>query len=132
MGAYIVSDKSTYKVAANAVINLRDQVSVNATGYAVAAPAPAVGVTGIVLGSSIEIVNNTGGADGDKTVTVEHSVGEKGFLYPPGALTIADIGKTVYVGANAQTVTTTATNAVKSGTLQGFEEDGRARVVFTL
>lgn len=132
MGAFVTSDKSTYKVAANADIKARDQISINATGYAVPAPAPNVGVTGMVMGSAIEDVSNVGGADGDKTVTVEHSIGERAFLFPAGALTIADIGKTVYVGANPKSVTTTATNAVKSGTLQGIEDDGRARVVFTL
>lgn len=62
MGSYVISNKSTYPVAAGAVITDRDQVSMNANGFAVAAPAPAVGVTGIVLGSSIENVDNSVGS----------------------------------------------------------------------
>lgn len=133
MGRYIKSNQSRYPVAANAVFAVGDQVSINATGFAVPAPAPSPGVTGTVMGSAIAIVNNTGGADGAKTIDVDHSCGgEKAFLFPGGALTIADVGKAVYVGATPQSVTTTATNAVRSGTLQGIEDDGRARVIFTL
>ncbi|MDB4946226.1 MAG: hypothetical protein JWP97_5760 [Labilithrix sp.] len=130
MGAYIDSNKSRYPVAANAVISARDTVYINPTGYATAAPAPSAGIVGSVMGSSIEDVNNTGGADGDRFVIVEHSLGERSFLFPGGALTIADVGKDVYIGATPKTITTTATNAVKAGRLQGIEEaDGRARVI---
>lgn len=129
MGWYVWSNKSKYPVAANAVITARDTITINASGYAVPSPAPAAGVTGTVMGSSIEDVNNTGGADGDKSVTVEHSMGEFAFLFPGGALTIADVGKDVFIGANPKAITTTATNAVKAGRLQGIEDDGRARVI---
>jgi hypothetical protein len=132
MGSYVISDKSRYPVAANAVITARDQISINATGYAVPAPAPSPGVTGTVMGSAIAAVNNTGGADGAVFVTVEHSRGERAFLFAAGALTIADVGKAVYVGANAKAVSTTSTNAVRSGTLLGIEDDGRARVLFPI
>lgn len=66
-------------------------------------------------------------------MTVEHSLGgEKAFLLAGPDLTTADISKPVYVGATPKTVSTTSTNAVLSGILQGIETDGRARVVFTL
>ena len=132
MGRLIESTQSRYKVAAGANIVVGDQISINATGFAVPAPAPNTGVTGTVVGSANMNVNNTSGADGDRSVDVDHSCGYQAFLFPAGALTAADIGKTVYVGANPQSVSTTATNAVKSGTLQGIEDDGRARVIFTL
>jgi hypothetical protein len=129
MGAYIKSNKSKYPVAAGAKISARDLVSIDDTGYAVAAPAPAPGVTGTVMGSSIEDVDNTAGADGDLYVTVEHSLGETAFLFAAGTVTIADVGKDVYIGATAKTITTTSTNAVKAGKLQGVEDDGRLRVI---
>lgn len=132
MGAYIDSDKSTYKVAAGVVIKARDLIVISATGYAGPGIAPAVGQgTLFVAGSSIEDVDNTSGADGDRTVTVEHSRGERAFLFAPAALTIADIGKPVYV-LTAKTLTVTATNAATAGKLQGIEDDGRARVILPL
>lgn len=132
MGAYIESDKTTYKVAAGASIKARDQISINATGYAVPAPAPNTGVTGTVMGSAISDVDNSAGADGAAEVTVEHSQGRRTFMFAAGSLTIADVGKAVYVGANAKALSTTATNAVRSGTLVAIEDDGRARVLFTI
>lgn len=132
MGAFIQSDKSTYKVAAGAVIKARDLVVINATGFAVPGAAPAVGLGSLfVAGSAIADVDNTGGADGDKLVTVEHSLGERAFLFQPAALTIADIGKTVFV-LTRNTLTTASTNASTAGKLQGVEDDGRVRVILPL
>lgn len=132
MGSYYKSRQSRYPVAAGVTIEERDQVSINASGYAVPAPAPASGVTGVVVGSAVSRVVNTGGADGDKFVTVDHSLGDTAFFFAHVGLTNADCGKAVYVGATPKTVSTTATNAVRSGTLQGIDDDGRARVIFTL
>lgn len=132
MGAYVISDKSTYKVAASAVIKARDTVYISATGFAAAGAVPTSGLAGLlVVGSAIEDVNNTGGSDGDKTVTVEHSMGERAFLFAPASLTAADIGKTIYV-LTSKTFTTTSTNAITAGKLQGIEDDGRVRVLFPL
>lgn len=131
MGVNIISDKSTYKVASGVSIKARDMIYINATGYAAPGTAPAASLVGTVVGSAIADVDNSSGADGDKSVTVEHSLGEKAFLFAPASLTIADIAKTVYV-LTAKTLTTTATNAIKAGTLQGIEDDGRARVIFPL
>lgn len=129
MGAYVKTTMNKYPVAAGAVISARDLVSINSSGFAVAAPAPNTGVTGTVMGSAIADVNNTGGSDGDAEVIVEHSLGETAFKFPAGALTIADVGKDVYVGATPKTITTTATNAVKAGKLQGVDDDGQVRVI---
>ncbi len=132
MGDYIVSDKSTYKVAASANIKARDLIYITATGYAAPCAAPAVGLGGLfVAGSAIAAVDNSSGADGDKTVTVEHSLGERAFLFAPASLTIADIGKPVYA-LTAKTLTTTSTNATTAGKLQGIEDDGRVRVILPL
>jgi len=129
VGASLKTNKHRYPVAANAVISARDTVYINATGYAAASPAPNAGVTGTVMGSSIADYDNTGGADGAFFVIVEQSQGETAFFFPGGALTIADVGKDVYVGATPKTITTTATNAVKAGKLVNIEDDGRAAVI---
>jgi hypothetical protein len=132
VGAFVISDKSTYKVAAGVSIKARDLIYISATGYAKPGEAPAVGLgTLFVAGSAIEDVDNTGGADGDKEITVEHSCGERAFLFAPAALTIADVMKPVYA-LTRNTLTVTATNAPLVGRLQGIEADGRARVLFTI
>lgn len=131
MGAYIVSDKSTYKVAAGASIKARDMIYLTPTGFAAPGAAPVATLVGTVVGSAIEDVVNSG-ADGDKVVTVEHSLGERAFLLTGASLTIADIGKPVFVGATPKTVSTTSTNAISAGRIQGVEDDGRVRVIFPL
>lgn len=130
MGQYITSDKSTYKVAAGVTIKARDMIYINPTGYAAPCVAPTASLVGTVVGSAIEDVANPG-ADGDKTVTVEHSLGERAFLLAPASITIADIGKPVYA-LTAKTLTITSTNAISAGRVQGVEDDGRVRVVFPL
>lgn len=132
MGAYVISDKSTYTVAAGANIKARDQIYMDADGYAAPAAAPVADLVGIVVGSAIEDVDNSAGLDGAKTVTVEHSLGEKAFFYTGVGIDQSDVGKTCYVGATAKTVTLTSTNAITSGTIQGVEDDGRVRVVLPL
>lgn len=131
MGAYIVSDKSSYPVAAGVSIKARDMVYINPTGFAAPGAAPTASLVGTVVGSADSDVDNTGGADGALFAEVEHSIGERAFLLATTA-TIADVGKLVYVGATPKTVTTTATNAISAGRLQGIESDGRARVIFPL
>ena len=132
MGSYVISDRSEYSIAADAVIKARDLIYIDSDGYAASAPAPTAGLTGTVVGSATEDIDNTGGADGAKKTVVEHSCGAKTFLLAGPSLTLADIGKTVYVAANAKTVSLTSTNAVKAGVLQGIEEDGRVRVLLPL
>lgn len=132
MGYSVISRTSEYPVASGANIKARDMIYIDGDGYAAPAAAPAADVVGTVVGSATSDVNNSAGADGDLLVVVEHSCGDEAFLLAAPALTIADVGKTVYVGANPKTVTTVATNAVKAGTLQGIESDGRARVIFPL
>lgn len=132
MGRYVISDKSTYKVAADAVIAVGDQIYMDADNFAAPAAAPTASLVGFVVGSAVEKVDNTGGSDGDKTVTVEHSCGSKAFLLAGSGIDEGDVGKTCYVGANPKQVTLTATNAITSGKVQGVEDDGRIRVVFTL
>lgn len=129
MGSYLKTNMHRYPVAAGAVFAERDPVWINATGYAAPPPAPGAGVTGTVIGSTPNAHDNTGGADGAFYVTVEQSQGETAFFYPPAALTIADVGKDVYIGATPKTFTTTAANSVKGGKLVNIEDDGRAAVI---
>lgn len=132
MGYSVTSNKSTYKVAAEANIKARDQIYIDSDGFAAPGAAPTSGLTGVVVGSAIEDVDNSTGLDGEKSVTVEHSCGETAFLLAGSGITAADAGKTCYVGSTPKTVSKTATNAIKSGTIQGVEDDGLVRVIFTL
>jgi hypothetical protein len=132
MGAYVISDKSTYPVAAGADIKARDQIYIDENGFAAPGAAPVADLTGTVLGSAIEDVDNSTGDDGDLTVTVEHSLGQKAFLLATSDIVAGDEGKTCYVGATPKTVSLTSTNAITAGKIQGVESDGRVRVVFPL
>lgn len=132
MGYCVISDKSTYKVAAGANIKARDQIYIDENGFAAPGAAPVADLVGSVVGLAIEDVDNSSGDDGDKDVTVEHSGGAKAFLLTGSGIDAGDAGKTCYVGANPKQVTLTATNAITSGTIQGVEDDGRVRVVFPL
>lgn len=132
MGSYIISDTSTRKVAAGVNIKARDLIYFNEDGYAAPADAPVADLTGVVVGSSTENVDNTSGADGDAEVVIEHSRGRKAFLLTGSGIGDEDTGKTCYVGATPKTVTLTATNAITAGTVDGVEADGRVRVILPL
>lgn len=132
MGAFVISDKSTYKVAAGVSIKARDMIYMNANGFAAPGDAPTVGLVGTVVGSAIEDVDNSAGLDGAKSVTVEHSLGQKAFLLAGTGIEEGDVGKTCYVGATPKTVSLVSADAIKAGTIQGVEDDGRIRVVFPL
>lgn len=132
MGSYIISTTRELNVAAGANIRARDMVWINADGFAEPAPPPGSGITGIVVGSATADVDNTDGDDGDLTVIVERSQGKRAFTFAAGDLTAADVGKTVYVGATPKTVSTTSTNAVEAGRLDGLEDNSRCAVIFNL
>jgi hypothetical protein len=57
-----------YPVAANTVIGVGAAVVINASGFAVAPTSPATNQR--IVGVATEVVDNTGGADGAKVVTV--------------------------------------------------------------
>lgn len=111
----------TYKLAANVKIWNGATVAFNAAGYIVpASDAAALTVAGIAQSR----VDNTGGAAGDKEVNVltccrvtRDNAG--------GAVTIASLGKPVYV-ADDHSVTTAAvaTNDLLCGILDCIDEDG--------
>jgi len=102
-----------YKVAASAKIFAGSLVCVNASGYAV----PGADAANFkFVGVASEYVDNTGGANGDKTVRVRR----KG-VYRLGAsgLAVTDIGAAVNV-ADDQTVAKTTTNNVACGKIAEF------------
>jgi len=109
-------------VAANAVIYAGALVVANATGYA----APGSTATGLTrLGRAEEKVDNTGGADGAKTVLVRR---KKAFKYKNSGTDPVDqtsLGKTVYI-IDDETVAKTDGTSTRSaaGTCVGIESDG--------
>ncbi len=78
-------------------------VQINAAGYAVSASATAANVT---IGRADETVDNTGGANGDKSVKVRRGVFRFGNSAAGDLIARTEIGKTVYV-VDDQTVAKT-------------------------
>ena len=110
-------------VAANAVIHAGALVVANASGYA----APGSTATTLTyLGRADEAVDNTGGANGAKTIRVRRKVAFKFANSAGDAVTQASLGKTCYI-VDDQTVS--ATNAggntqSAAGKVVGVESDG--------
>jgi len=109
--------RQTYQVAANAIIWAGGMVCLNATGFAIPA-ADTAGITRVV-GVATANVNNTGGADGVVSVTVEYA-GQ--FLLACGAsITQADVGRLACVADDQTTQdATAATNDVPVGLVREF------------
>lgn len=109
-------------VAANAVIHAGALVVADATGYA--APGSAA-TTLTYLGRAESAVDNAGGADGAKTVTVRRKKAFKWANLAADAVTQAELGKTCYV-ADDQTVAKTNGTGTRSaaGKVMQIESDG--------
>lgn len=101
-------------VAANTKIYAGSMVAINSSGYAV----PASDTAGlIVAGRAEEQVDNTGGANGAKSVLVMEGV----FKFVGSGLTVADIGKPCFV-SDDQTISVAATtNNVLAGILEAID-----------
>ena len=109
-------------VAANAKIFAGAIVVANATGYA----APGSTATTLTyLGRAESSVDNTGGADGAKTVQVRRKVAFKFANLAADLVVQADLGKTCYI-ADDQTVAKTNGGTTRSaaGKVLGVEADG--------
>lgn len=109
-------------VAANAKIFAGAIVVANANGYA-APGSTALSLT--YLGRAEEFVDNTGGANGAKTINVRR---KKAFKYGnlgADAVVQADLGKTAYI-ADDQTVAKTDGGGTRSaaGKVVGLDADG--------
>ena len=94
-------------VAAGAVIFAGALVVANATGYA--APG-STAATLSYLGRAELSVNNTGGADGAKTVAVRRKKAFKWANLAGDPVVQADLGKTCYIADDQTVAKTSATN----------------------
>ncbi len=109
-------------VATNVKIYAGALVALNASGYATPG---AVATTLTYFGRAEEQVDNTGGADGSKTVNVRRKKAFKFKNYGPDAVVQADLGKTCYI-VDDETVAKTDGTATRSaaGKVVGLDSDG--------
>ena len=107
---------TTVKIYAGALVAL------NASGYATPG---AVATTLTYLGRAEEQVDNTGGADGAKTVNVRRKKAFKWKNHGADAIVQADLGKTCYI-FDDETVAKTDGTATRSaaGKVVGLDSDG--------
>lgn len=98
-----IGDIRQVPVAANAVIFQGAKVQLNAAGFAVPASATAANVT---IGRAEQGVDNTGGANGAKTLDVKRGRFRFANSAAGDLITRTEIGKTVYV-VDDQTVAKT-------------------------
>ena len=109
-------------VAANAKIFGGALTVANATGFA--APG-SVATTLTYLGRAEEYVDNTGGADGAKSVTIRRNKAFKFKNHAADQIVQADLGKVCYI-VDDETVAKTNGGATRSaaGKVVGIETDG--------
>lgn len=109
-------------IAANVKIFIGALVVANATGFA-APGSTAIGLT--YLGRAEEFCDNTGGADGAKTVIVRRKNAFKWANLAADAITQARVGKVCYI-ADDQTVAATSGNGTRSpaGIVTAVDTDG--------
>ena len=109
-------------VAANAVCHAGGLAVLNATGFA-APGSTALNLT--YIGRFNEAVDNTGGADGAKTVLIRR---KKAFYYnntPADAVTQADVGKVCYIVDDEAVARTNGVNTRSAaGTVVAVDANG--------
>ncbi len=94
-------------------------VCLDAAGYA----RPGGDVAGLkIRGVALEQVDNSSGANGDKTI--QSSKGT--FLLDSTGLTIADIGANMFISDDQTVVKTATTNNIVAGVLVGIESATKA------
>lgn len=110
-------------VAANAKIFAGGIVAANAAGYATKG---ATATTLTYLGRAEEAVDNTGGADGAKTIRVRRGKAFKWKNSAGDAVTQAELGKTCYIVDDDTVSKTNAGGNTQSaaGKVVGVEADG--------
>lgn len=109
----------TCKMAANGVVHKGGMVALNSSGYAGAATPTST----VVVGVAEQSVDNTGGANGAKSVTVRR--GRFKFANQGTDLvTQADIATAACYVQDDQTVRHTATNSIVAGVPVAVESDG--------
>ncbi|MBA1445870.1 MAG: hypothetical protein M3H12_18775 [Chromatiales bacterium] len=107
-------------VAAAAMIYGGSLVVADANGYA--APG-SISANLAAMGRAEEFVDNTGGADGEKTVRVRRGRAFKFENSGTNPLTQAHVGRSCYV-EDDQTVSSNATGTSVAGEVLGVESDG--------
>lgn len=112
----------TIPVAASTSIPGGAMVATDAAGHAVNAADTA---DLLVWGKASETVDNSTGAAGDKSISIELSIGQKDFLYAndSGSVVQADIGLSCLVKDN-QSVTMSSTNSIVAGTVMSVSTAG--------
>ena len=119
---YRDTDQLAVPVAANAVIPAGVLVAANATGFATNG---ATATTLTALGRSEEAVDNTGGADGAKTIVVRRNKAFKFANLAGDLVTQASLGKVCYIADNQTVAATNGANTRSAaGTVVGVEADG--------
>jgi len=110
-------------VAANTKIFAGGIVAANATGYGTKG---ATATTLTYLGRSEEFVDNTGGADGDKTILVRRGKAFKWKNSAGDAVTQAELGKTCYIVDDDTVSKSNAGGNTQSaaGKVVGIDSDG--------
>jgi hypothetical protein len=110
-------------VAANAKIFAGGIVAANATGYATKG---ATAATLTYLGRAEEFVDNTGGADGAKTIMVRRGKAFKWKNSAGDAVTQAELGKTCYIVDDETVSKSNAGGNTQSaaGKVVGIDADG--------
>lgn len=117
-----LGDQFSDPVATNAVIHAGALVQLNATGYAVPATATAANAT---RGVAQAPVDNTGGADGDKTVGTRRGVFNFKNSTTTDEITRAEIGADCYV-VDDETVAKTDATATRpvAGVIRDVDASG--------
>lgn len=105
------------KVAAGAKIYRGSMVALSATGFA-AMPTAATGLK--IVGVATQTVDNTAGADGDKSIDYKVGVFCRTNSASADLITIADIGNLVYA-IDGGTVAKVATGRSAAGTCVGID-----------
>lgn len=119
---YRDTDLLAVPVAANTSIPAGVLAAANATGYAVNG---ATSTTLTALGRSEEAVDNTGGADGAKSIVVRRNKAFKFANLAADAVTQASLGKPCYIADNQTVAATNGANSRSvAGTVRGVEVDG--------
>jgi len=108
-------------VAASAKIYAGGMVARNSSGYAVAA-ADTAGL--VVMGRAEEYVDNSSGANGDETVLARRNRAFKFKNSATHAVTVAEIGKDVFVEDDETVAKEPGTNSIVAGKCIAVESDG--------
>lgn len=116
-----LGDVRSVPLPANGKIFQGGMVQVTAAGYAASASAT---IANITIGRADETVDNTGGANGDKSIKVRRGVFRFANSAAGDLIARSEIGKTVYV-VDDQTVAKTDNAGARPAAGRCFDVDAR-------